>query len=156
MMKSLVCDVCATALLSESTEEQHLSLVAMKDRGGLVYASKNVIKVLSLAERVFRQFVSGTSAIDAKITGTKNLRLKLLTKTVYEATIADVFKELFYHEIQYATNLDEDLHSSQLTKEIASRYLNMRLARYGQHYTMQKKEMGKRQRTNKMLIFNGY
>ena len=51
-----------------------------------------------------------------KITGTKNLRLKLLTKTVYEATIADVFKELFYHDMQYATNLDENLHSSWYTR----------------------------------------
>ena len=156
MTNSLVCESCASALITESTKQQYLSLVAMKDRGGLIYASKEVFKILCFAERIFRQFVSGTSANDAKITGMKNLHLKLLTKTVYEATIADVFNKLFHHDIQYATNLDEDLHSTQLVKEIASRYLHIRLARYGQHYRMQKKEMGKRNHTNKMLIFNGY
>ena len=40
--------------------------------------------------------------------------------------------------------------------EIASRYLTMRLARYGQHYTMQKKDVGKRQYASRMLIFSGY
>ena len=128
----------------------------MKDRGGLIYASEEVVTILCFAERIFRQFVSGTSASDRKITGTKHLHLKLLTKTVYEATIADTFSKLFHHDMQYATNLDEDLHSTQLVKEIASRYLHMRLARYGQEYTMQRKEAGKRQHTNKMLLFTGY
>ena len=79
-----------------------------------------------------------------------------MTKTVHEATVSVVFREMFPHDLQYATNLDEDFHSTQLTKEIASRYLTMRLARYGQHYTMQKKDVGKRQHANRMLIFSGY
>ena len=100
--------------------------------------------------------VSGTSAGDEKINGKRNLHLKLVTKTVHEATVSVVFREMFPHDLQHATNLDEDFHSTQLTKEIASRYLTMRLARYGQHYTMQKKDVGKRQHANRMLIFSGY
>ena len=156
MMSSLTCETCASALLSKEHHHQYLSLVALKDRGGLIYAAKDVVRILSFAERIFRQIVSGTSAEDEKITGQKNLHLKLLTKTVYEATVAGVFKDQFHHDLQYATNLDEDFHSTQITKRIASRYLTMRLARYGQHYTMQKKEVGKRQHASRMLIFNGY
>ena len=155
-MSSLTCETCASALLSKEHHHQYLSLVALKDRGGLIYAAKDVVRILSFAERIFRQIVSGTSAEDEKITGQKNLHLKLLTKTVYEATVAGVFKDQFHHDLQYATNLDEDFHSTQITKRIASRYLTMRLARYGQHYTMQKKEVGKRQHASRMLIFNGY
>ena len=110
----------------------------------------------SIAERVFRQFVSGTSPMDPKISATKKLHLKLLTKTVYEATIDDIFHGLFAHDMEFATNLDEDLHSSQLIKEIASRYLMLRMLRYGQDYTVQKKVVGKRHQSNKILHFQGY
>lgn len=46
MTNSLVCESCASALITESTKQQYLSLVAMKDRGGLIYASKEVVKIL--------------------------------------------------------------------------------------------------------------
>ena len=150
-----MCESCGFALIAESPNHQYLSLVAMED-GGLVYPSKDVVKVLGFAERVFRQFVSTTSADNTKVNSTKKLRLKLLTKTVYEATIANVFETLFQHDMQFATNLDEDLHSTQLIKEIKTKFLNMRLARHGQDYVMQQKDAGKRHHTNKMLLFSGY
>ena len=156
MVKTLTCASCFDALMSRSKERQFLSLVALKDNGGLVYASEEVVRILSIAERIFRQFVSGTFPMDPKISATKKLHLKLLTKTVYEATINDIFYELFSHDMEYATNLDEDLHSSQLIKEIASRYLMLRLLRYGQEYTAQKKIVGKRHQSNKILHFQGY
>ena len=84
--------------------------------------------------------------------------MKLLTKTVYEATIADIFSNLFAHDMNYASNLDEDLHSTQLIKAIASQYLKIRfgLLRYGETYMIEKKEVGKRHETNKLLLFSGY
>ena len=136
MVHSLICIECCDALISSSNEKKCLSLVAIKDRGGLIYPSEDVIRVACLAERVFRQFVSGESPENMKITGTRKLHLKLVTKTVYEATISDIFSNLFHHDMQYATNLVEDLHSTQLIKEIASRYFTMRLARYGQEYML--------------------
>ena len=156
MLKSLTCDRCVDALLSKSKELQYLSLVALKDNGGLIYASEDVIKIISIAERVFRQFVSGTSPEEPQVSGTKRLHLKLLTKTVYEATISDVFRDLFLHDMERATNLDEDLHSTQLIKEVASRFLTLRLLRYGQTYSMQRKDVGKRNQANKLLHFQGY
>ena len=140
-----MCESCASALIAESPNHQYLSLVA-GDGGGLVYPSKDVVKVLGFAE---------TSADNTKVNSTKKLRLKLLTKTVYEATIANVFETLFQHDMQFATNLDEDLHSTQLIKEIKTKFLNlnMRLARHGQDYVMQQKDAGKRYHTNKMLFF---
>ena len=132
------------------------SSIALKDNDGLVYPSTEVVKVISIAERVFRQFVSGTNPADLKISSDKKLHLKLLTKTVYEATIADIFHDLFAHDLNYATNLDEDLHSTQLIKAIASKYLSIRLLRYGESYMIEKKEVGKRHETNKLLLFNGY
>ena len=111
---------------------------------------------MSIAKRVFRQFVSGTNPVDLKISSDEKLFLKLLTKTVYEATIADIFSNLFAHDMNYASNLDEDLHSTQLIKAIASQYLKIRLLRYGETYMIEKKEVGKRHETNKLLLFSGY
>ena len=156
LVPSLMCEECCDALISDSLKHQYLSFIALKDNGGLVYPSIAVTKILSIAERVFRQFVSGTDSSELKISSSKELHLKLLTKTVYEATVSDIFSHLFAHDLQYACNLDEDLHSTQLMKGIASKYLSLRLARYGQDYMIQKKEVGKRQFMNKTLQFNGY
>ena len=92
-----MCESCASALISESPNHQYLSLVA-GDGGCLVYPSKDIVKVLGFAE---------TSADNTKVNSTKKLCLRLLTKTVYEATIANVFETLFQHDMQFATNLDE-------------------------------------------------
>ena len=156
LSKSLMCVSCSEALISSSEKHQYLSFIALKDNDGLVYPSTEVVKVISIAERVFRQFVSGTNPAELKISSDKKLHLKLLTKTVYEATIADIFHDLFAHDLNYATNLDEDLHSTQLIKAIASKYLSIRLLRYGESYMIEKKEVGKRHETNKLLLFNGY
>ena len=151
-----MCQTCCDALITKSEKHLYLSLIALKDNGGLVYPSIDVVKIISLAERVFRQFVSGTDAENLNISSDKKLYLKLLTKTVYEATISGIFSELFPHDLQYACNLDEDLHSTQLCKTIAGNYLSLRLARYGQEFMIEKKEVGKRQHSNKMLQFSGY
>ena len=80
----------------------------------MIYASDEVDKILSIAERVFRQFVSGTSPIDPKFSAEKRLHLKLLTKTVYEATTSNS------RDCSPTTwSLPQILHSSQLIKEIA-------------------------------------
>ena len=82
--------------------------------------------------------------------------MKLLTKTVYEATIADIFHDLFAHDMNYATTLDENIHSTQLSKAVASKYPSIRLSRYEETYMIEKKEVGKHHKTNKLLLFNGY
>ena len=49
-----------------------------------MYPSKDIVKVLGFAD---------TSADNTKVNSTKKLRLKSLTKTVYEATIREKIKE---------------------------------------------------------------
>ena len=62
MAKTITCTCCFDALISQSKNHEYLSLVALKDNGGLIYASDGVVKILSIAERVFRQFVSDRRA----------------------------------------------------------------------------------------------
>ena len=46
-------------MLSKSEKHQHLSLISQKDNGRLVYPSVVVVRILSIAKRIFQQFVSG-------------------------------------------------------------------------------------------------
>lgn len=57
---------------SKSAKHQFLSLIALKDRGGLFYPSENVLKILNLSERVFKQFVSGSYPKEFQINNSRN------------------------------------------------------------------------------------
>ena len=97
-----------------------------------MYSSVEVVRIISITQRVFQQFVFGRDSHDFKINSDRRSHLKLLTKTVYEATISDIFTKVFAHDMQYACNLDDDLHSTQLVKTVAAKFLSVRIARYGQ------------------------
>ena len=50
----------------------------------------------------------------------------------------------------------DDIHSTQITKEIINYFLNLRLYRYGQYYTeivVKKDKYGIRQKSNKLVLF---
>ena len=57
LQKIIDCNVCNNAMLSSNKYYFNLSLVTQKDRGGLVYPSTDIVKILSIAERVFKSFV---------------------------------------------------------------------------------------------------
>ena len=54
LQKIIDCNVCNNAMLSSNKYYFNLSLVTQKDRGGLVYPSTDIVKILSIAERVFK------------------------------------------------------------------------------------------------------
>ena len=52
--------------------------------------------------------------------------------------------------------VNEDLHSTQLTKMIIDKYMRVRLLRYGQYFTemsVVKNKCGMRQKLNKTILF---
>ena len=63
----------------------------------------------------------------------KNLKSLMVYKINKELACEKLFPELNEHEI-----LTEDMHSSQLLKKIISKYLSIRLFRYGKQYTNRK------------------
>ena len=77
LQKIIDCNVCNNAMLSSNKYYFNLSLVTQKDRGGLVYPSTDIVKILSIAERVFKSFVIGADNRNPGISSSKHLRLKM-------------------------------------------------------------------------------
>ena len=158
LTENIDCQRCCEAMLSKKSDaHKFLALTALKDNGGLVYISEDVLKVLNMTERVFKQFVCGNDPHDLKINSTKNLAGKLLNKTLYELADSSVFNNLRQHDIEFHC-ADTDFHSTQIIKSVAKKYLRIRMARYGQDYTkvvLQKTKLGKRRQLNKLVHFQG-
>ena len=105
-------------------------LIKEKDNGGL-YPSADVVSVLSVLENVFKQFCTG----DSQMSSCKSLRSKMKVCIMQELLTKNVFASLIQHNIDNHDPLGEDLHSTQLCKKIAHKYLDMRLFRYQQTFT---------------------
>ena len=121
----------------------------MKDRGGLLYLSRDVLKILKICETVFIGSVSGDNFLEPKIKEKCNLKLKLRNR-VLRSLPSGLFSDL---ECDFN---NEDLPSTQLIKDIVDKYMNVRLLRYGQYYTEMKIIKGKcgmRQKLNKTVLF---
>ena len=76
LQKIIDCNVCNNAMLSSNKYYFNLPLVTQKERGGLVYPSTDIVKILSIAKRVFKSFVIGADNRNPGISSSKHLRLK--------------------------------------------------------------------------------
>ena len=133
LFKRLSCNTCSSVLISDDHTASFLSLTNLKDRGGLLYPSADVIKIISACEVVFKYYVSGEDFKNPKILNNSSIKGKMRNSVVH-AISGNVFSSLedYDFDIDIGT---EDLHSLQLTKAIVDSYLNIRLLRYGQYYT---------------------
>ena len=64
LVNKITCEVCCLALIGTkiflSTSNTIIkSLTTVKDRGGLIYPSRDVSKILKVSEMVFKGYVSG-------------------------------------------------------------------------------------------------
>ena len=71
LQRSMYCNVCNNAMLSSNKSYFNLSLVTQKDAGGLVYPSTDNVKILSIAERIFKSFVVGADNLNPDISSSK-------------------------------------------------------------------------------------
>ena len=159
LTSALECDICCDAMIESDKQKRHLSLIAIKDNGGLVYPSEDVVQVVRVCEKYFKLFVCGEDMV--KVNSSKNLRLKLTNTIINELRYTRPGKVLFEclldHDLDYY-QVTEDFHSTQVMKGIVQKYVSMRLLRYGQEYTMnviKAKSLGKRQKMNKAVLFDG-
>ena len=122
LQKIIDCNVCYNAMLSSNKYYFNFSLVTQKDRGGLVYPSTDIVKILNIAERVLSHLIL------VQIIG---------IRVFHPASTSDkdMFTELFYHDLDYHNDISEDFHSTQIQKNGIKEFLNLRLFRYGQEYS---------------------
>ena len=150
------CIKCNDAMVDVNLSNVH-SLISEKDRGGLIYPSRDIIFIVSISERFFKSYVSGEHFLNPKVSWLKRLRLKITNSIILELSDKVLFKDMLEHDIESHEPFD-DLHSTQIKKAVIFEFLNLRLYRYGQEYTktvLMKGTIGKRQQLNQLLLFKG-
>ena len=139
--------------------KEYLSLIALKDNGGLVYPSEDVMRILRVSENAFKAIVSGADGTG--INASKHLRQKITLTVIKELSITSPGKILFESTLQHDVESHvpgQDLHSTQIMKAVVKAFLDIRLPRYGQEYTksvVKAGSEGKRQQLNKLILFKG-
>ena len=153
--KSISCATCydATVTINKDADVIDYSFISIKDKGGLIYPSHETLKILKTCETVFKCAVGGGNFLEPKIIEKTNLNMKLRNRVLRSLSF-NTFPNLecdFLNEI-----VNEDLHSTQLTKMIIDKYMRVRLLRYGQYFTemsVVKNKCGMRQKLNKTILF---
>ena len=112
LLKSITCDECVNVLINnDDISKNYLSLVSIKDRGGLVYPSEDVFKIISICELAFKFHCSGDEFFNPKINSVKNLKGKITHHVISELRFKHVL--LAVHKCDYENEFgSEDLHSS--------------------------------------------
>ena len=64
---------CNDAMVDVNLSNVH-SLISEKDRGELIYPSRDIIFIVSISERFFKSYVSGEHFLNPKISSLKKLR----------------------------------------------------------------------------------
>ena len=135
----------------------YFQLINSKNRGGLLFPSLQVVKIVNMCEKAFRVAVMGVNSGKHGISSKKNLRFLIIHLINQELARENFFPQLQDHMYDHEI-LTEDLHSSQLLKKIIDKYVGLRLITYGKHYTkdiLNKDKIGVRQQATKMVLFKG-
>ena len=106
---------------------------------------------------MFRTNLSGDNFKEPQIKLKGNVKHFLRNKVLRDISTRKVFQCLEEHDLEHEMGC-EDLHSLQLVKAISDKFLDLRLLRYGQHFTQTnilKKKTGLRQQFNKLVLFQG-
>ena len=116
-------------------------------RGGLKNCSMTVFNIISISEQAFRLIM-----LKEKPGNCDNINFKLKV-IINEYMMNQNIK--FYHPIENEMGF-EDLHESEMTKQIIDRYLRLRLKLYGGNLTLKDRHQNsatKRQKLSKLILF---
>ena len=130
-------------------------LINFKDRGGLLRPSPGVLKIVRECEKVFRLCVCGLDSSKPKITSNRHINVVMATSVRRSLEGGNLFPTLNSHDTEHEI-LFEELHSTQLEKEIINKYFKVRSLTYGIVYhksVIQKSKVGVRQQSNKLVLF---
>ena len=135
ILKSIDCDLCVESSLvpKQMSDHQYFtspygSLVQIKNSDGLIQSSYFVYKIITTAEKIFHLTVVDNPL---KITSSRVLVLKMVYHIV-KSCKWDKYIQNSKHA--YQLEITSDDHITQLLKTISSKYLYLRLNKYGISY----------------------
>ena len=127
-MNDIECEICAASVVN--ADENKMSV---KNRGGLVFPSSDVVKIMKVCEIAFKDIVQKMISEIQKCLLAKILKVKLGIPVVSELRIKNVFTVLNNNHFLNEAG-SEDLHSTQLIEIFISKYLDIRMFCYGKVY----------------------
>lgn len=153
LKKKLYCESCISALTAPCSLSVH-TLIAVKNKGGLIFPSLDVIKICQCCEKNFRSNVTSLSSNPYKRVVPYN-KQKIVQCVLISCSNKNVFSELLPH----MTNTDPlSNHLLLLIRAICEIYLDVRYSYAGKQYTYNLQEMKcckSRQSQNKLVLFSG-
>ena len=139
VMKKLKCTECKSALLLAANNPHALDresyplqakFTCYKQNGGLLFPSQAVLKIVKVAEVIFKKRVLW---LDRGVTPEKNLDLKI-QYAVFKQLGPSVFTDSLSHYFDHILGAECD-HLSSLLKLVTQKYLTLRLKTYGKRFT---------------------
>lgn len=146
LMKTLKCETCIGALTAKDREEGQYEFIKIKDKGGLVYPSSDVISICKWMEATIKT----TVLTENKVTvSTKDVKSILISKALRHFIGMNLFKEINMHQFDQSPLNN---HLTLLIKAVMEKYINVRL-----HYLTKNAtpKLSKRQVLCKYLHFSG-
>lgn len=121
LYKQITCTICLKLLTNNKDVPQQLSLLDIKNKGGLVKPTKDVVYICKIAEKIFRTFQHTLPSI-------KNNIIEYLTiKATSKLEIQNIFPEISEHILDQSPL---DNHLLQIIKFILQYYFKVRLYHY--------------------------
>lgn len=148
--KKLFCTECSEVLSLQKCDNQapKVTLVDVKDCGGLVRASADVVKVCKTSESVFRLHMKP----GAKPSVVDSLKSTLLVEILTRLVGLNLFAGIDEHVLSSEPLSD---HRTMLMKEIIQQYLVIRLHHQAKSYTRVLQGEKVRSFLNKTVTFKG-
>ncbi|CAK1582459.1 unnamed protein product [Parnassius mnemosyne] len=145
LLNKIKCETCISALLNSSAIKDNFKLIRLKDNGGLIFPSADVILICKKIESILKTFT-----VDAQLVKKFEKFKKQITSRALRHFIGiEVFREIDFHQFDQGPM---ENHVILLTKCIIERYTDIRL-----HHLMKTsaQKVSKRQLLNKYLHFTG-
>ena len=139
LLQKLTCNTCKSALLLDLTDPNatkypqyplYAKFTLLKQKGGLIFPSPAVLKIVKATEVLFKRRVLWTKKA---INFQKNISLQIegaLLKQLGPTIFSNIEGHFFDH-----TLIEESDHLTTLMRVITKKYLSMRLKTYAKKYT---------------------
>lgn len=149
LMQTIVCKTCANALYTTNPPDfdQRFILLKLKDKGGLTYPSKDLLKVTELSEKIFRRYMLGTGG---KPTNRKNAKEIVLLAILSHTSNLPLFENIKDHMFDTEVT-DNHLHS--LCKSIVNTYIQIRFHHEAKSFTSTIRGPNIRNKLTKVIRF---
>lgn len=146
LRKKILCEDCLNALISDNMI-LYSSMISIKNRGSLIYPSKDVIIICRKSEVVIRCALreSGGKKLLKKFSPTYLLNM-VINNLLHNTSL---FQELDDH---CNNQTDFSNHSAHLIRATANKYITIRLYYIGSTVNENNSE---RQKFNKLILFKG-